>query len=225
MDVPTIDITARDADLRLDEYRRALKTRLATPEDKRAMLLYAAAKRGRKLIDLARVFRECPVDDRGRPAVAVARADWRWCYWNADDSSAVKYYFHPNQSWANPRAKNTPTQITLPGNPVLRNKDHQPNFGRRWKCVVPQVPPQHRPTRKVTGWGAPGADGVALFDERQVEVPLAGYHLLFEAHWSDVPVDPYLLRHVAGTVYSIVAEWDLTPVEVAVLAGRLTEVS
>lgn len=66
-------------------------------------------------------------------------------------------------------------------------------------ALVPLIPPRFRP---------PSA--------------LAGYHLLWEAEWlKAVPVDPMLLKHLGGAIYAVLAQWDLTPLERAVLAGRL----
>lgn len=45
-----------------------------------------------------------------------------------------------------------------------------------------------------------------------------------EAQWRPVPpVDPFLLKHLGGTLYVVLAQWDLTPLEQAVLAGRLEQ--
>ena len=50
---------------------------------------------------------------------------------------------------------------------------------------------------------------------------------LFEVEaWADSPIraqpdrDPYLLRHVAGDLYAVIYEWDLSDLERAVMAGR-----
>lgn len=48
---------------------------------------------------------------------------------------------------------------------------------------------------------------------------LSNFHILWEADWKAAPVDPYLLRHIAGTLYAVVAEWDLTATERAVLGA------
>jgi hypothetical protein len=61
-------------------------------------------------------------------------------------------------------------------------------------AVVPTIPPEHRPTRS-----------------------LAGYQILFEPVWEDVPHDPFLTRHLYGSLFVIVAEWDLTEVEQMIL--------
>jgi hypothetical protein len=51
---------------------------------------------------------------------------------------------------------------------------------------------------------------------------LANYHILWEAEWTKrYPVDPYLLRRLGGDAWLVVAAWDLTDVERAVMSSRL----
>jgi hypothetical protein len=64
-------------------------------------------------------------------------------------------------------------------------------------AVVPIVPPQYRPKFK-----------------------LSNYHILWEADWKRVPVDPILLKHLSRSLYAVLASWDLTEIERAVLRGR-----
>lgn len=49
---------------------------------------------------------------------------------------------------------------------------------------------------------------------------LGRYFVLFEAEWESVTKDPLLLWPCGGSLYIVVAAWDLTPVEQAVLRGR-----
>lgn len=50
---------------------------------------------------------------------------------------------------------------------------------------------------------------------------LQNYHILWEADWKEVPIDPMLLRRIGnGDLWIVCAAWDLTEVERAVLAGR-----
>jgi hypothetical protein len=65
------------------------------------------------------------------------------------------------------------------------------------QSVVPPVPPAYRPTFK-----------------------LSNYHILWEPEWESVPSDPILLRHLSGMLYAVLAQWDLTELERAVLMGR-----
>ena len=50
---------------------------------------------------------------------------------------------------------------------------------------------------------------------------LGEFFILFEAEWDKhAPPDPLLLKHIGGHMYSVLAQWDLTDVEKAVLEGR-----
>lgn len=69
-----------------------------------------------------------------------------------------------------------------------------------WSALTPPVPPRYRPER------------------------LSGYHVLFEVDdWQLEPrppgADPALLKHVGGDLWAVVATWDLTALESAVLGG------
>jgi hypothetical protein len=70
----------------------------------------------------------------------------------------------------------------------------------RWKtgrAVVPPVPPRFRPEN------------------------LGDYHTLWEAEWLPAaPEDPLLLKQIGTTMFVVVAQWDLTELERAVLEGR-----
>lgn len=66
---------------------------------------------------------------------------------------------------------------------------------RRCRAVVPTIPPLLRPAHPDRYW------------------------ILWEAEWETVPGDPFLLRRLGCGLYMIVAQWDLTPLEQAVLAN------
>ena len=50
---------------------------------------------------------------------------------------------------------------------------------------------------------------------------LEKYHVLWEADWNQYPTDPYLLRRFGADAWVVVAAWDLTDVERAVMSNRL----
>ena len=69
---------------------------------------------------------------------------------------------------------------------------------RQWagEAVVPLIPVHLRPKRG-----------------------LQNYHVLWEAEWTKrYPVDPFLLRRFGGDAWLVVAAWDLTDVERAVMS-------
>lgn len=51
---------------------------------------------------------------------------------------------------------------------------------------------------------------------------LSNYHILWEADWKAIPKDPYLLRRIGGDLWLVVAAWDLTDVERAAMATRVS---
>lgn len=51
----------------------------------------------------------------------------------------------------------------------------------------------------------------------QPDAKITNYHILFEPRWEDVPADPMLLKHLGGSLYVVLACWDETPLENAVL--------
>lgn len=68
---------------------------------------------------------------------------------------------------------------------------------RDHRAIVPTIPPPFRPQHK-----------------------LSGYHILWEAEWNlTAPADPALLKHLGGDLYAVLAVWDLTELEQAVLGG------
>lgn len=69
-----------------------------------------------------------------------------------------------------------------------------PNLTTGVRAMVPYIPPSIRPEN------------------------LKAYHILWEAVWEPAaPHDPLLLRHLRGSLYAVLAEWDLTPLERAVM--------
>jgi hypothetical protein len=82
---------------------------------------------------------------------------------------------------------------------------------------------------QLSTWGTPYRDGI------QTSVPiipprftpqtgLHNYHVLWEVEKWDVvtpPKDPLLLKRVSPNVFGVLAAWDLTDVERAVLRGRI----
>ncbi len=90
----------------------------------------------------------------------------------------------------NSRAAEWHFEIKWPGRPVKARS--------RLAALLPRIPPQHRP---------PGGD-------------LGKYHILWEADWSSIPRDPYLLKRIGKDAWVVLAAWDLTDVELSVLRAH-----
>lgn len=195
MNVQSITMDPEEAAAQLEGYVKMLRRRAdAEYEQVKGGLEQLAA--GHALLDLGDTIRNAPVDSKGRPRLAIARSDRR---------QVMAYGWGTNVDfitrWRGPGSESPTTRIRVdvgrPTNPMPSGY-----------ALVPLVPP---PGLRLAG----GFTG------------LRKHFTLFEVEaWSDAPRlaqpdrDPYLLRHVAGELYAVIYEWDLTELERAVMAGR-----
>jgi len=199
MNVPTIQMPKKDALKKLAGYRHQLHLR-ADAEYEAAAKGYAALAKGAVLLDLAEVFAECPRDHKERPMLAIARADRRQVQFNW--SGPGTYVFDTTGRWS---GRGHRMLIVRVPSGAPRDRQRQPNdWEGRGHALVPMVPADVRPRHA-----------------------LNKCHVLWEVpEWADnrigaVPHDPYLLQHLAGSLWVVLAEWDLTPLEQAITRGRI----
>jgi hypothetical protein len=191
----TIEVTEEEATAKLAEYEEALKHERSA-EDEAIAQAYRAAKRGLPVVRLtAAVAGGGFFDGTGLPRIAIARADVEQCFvhWSGDDL----IYAVDNRWSTNQGALVGAHSIRVPMRdvavPTLRN-------WRYGQAPVPLVPPRHRPKR----------------------YRLHRCHVLWEVDaWNQIPArDPALMRHIRGDLWAVLAVWDLTELERAVLGQR-----
>lgn len=210
MNVATISApnyqTRQQAAAKERAYRRSLermgRTRPERPEYERCAALYKALAAGQIVLDAYQAIRAAPTDYKGRPLLALARADRRQVRCDRERRS-ISFDASPrfNSPWHNdPRydalVENVPNAPPLaPGVPWSQGF-----------ALVPLVPPDVRPKRG----------------------QLRQWHILWEVEaWSDTALgaqpdrDPYLLRRLVGGLFVVVAEWDLTDVEQLAMRARV----
>lgn len=198
MNVAEMTVDPHVAREKLRAYR-ARKHKDAEQEYRAAEKLFEAAAGGQRLIVAGDAIRHSPFDTQGRPRLAIARADrkqvalYRWRDRLTFDSRVNhSAYDHWNHLQLTHAYQSMPDHIADPDRPW--------NY-KRWFATVPMVPADVRPE---TG-------------------QLRQWHILWEVDaWHDKPIidpprDPYLLEHVAGDVFAVIAEWDLTPLEQAAM--------
>ncbi len=210
MEVATVKMPPEEARRKLRACRQQLHKR-ADEEYEALEKGYAALAKGTPLIDVELALRDCAVDEKCRPRLAIARADrkqvrvqWgastHWCSFH----SSTDYRF--DARW--------PTLTTSFNLGRMHGHKEAASWrgdDRLYPCsidgyaLVPMVPPDIRPN---------GA--------------LRRYHILWEVeqwaerrHRTEPDRDPYLLEHLGGSLYRVVAEWDLTDLERAVMRGRV----
>lgn len=193
MDLATITMPRNEARAKFLEYRRAVRDR-HDAEDEAIMRGYKALAAGSQLVELAATIRAGGVDEQHRPRLAVARADAEFCWMTRSRTGAVEFSTREQWDWRHRREVRRFPSGTLPEiSPAVPWSSWD-----RHMAMVPPVPPGLRPKHS-----------------------LAGYTVLWEAEWTRVaPKDPALLKHIGGDLYAVVAIWDLTDLERAVLARR-----
>jgi hypothetical protein len=164
----------------------------STPVDLEIQRTYQLISQGRVVIQALAEIAKAGVGDDHLPKLAIVRANARTCFVNLRHDGGARFTV---KRW--PRDHETRTYVDLPSG------SFPPPQRQRFSAAEAQVPliPIHlRPQRG-----------------------LANYHILFEAEWTPIPPkDPLLLRRVGqADLWLVLAAWDLTEIERAVLAGRI----
>ncbi|MEA2702111.1 MAG: hypothetical protein QOD63_56 [Actinomycetota bacterium] len=195
MDLNTITMERPKARQAFLEYRKAVREG-GSGEDEKIMRGYRELARGSQLISLPETIAAGGVDHQGLPRLAVMQADKPWCFVRRTTGGAV--HFAP-QSWPGGSARKGIYRFS-DGTLAPDLVTDRTFWSWSLRAMVPPIPPALRPPFK-----------------------LSNYAILWEATWEKVPRppgDPALLRHIGGDLYAVLAIWDLTDLERAVLAGR-----
>lgn len=196
MDLSTL-ISPEEATERLRHYQAQIAAE-RTPEDDAIRAGYRAAARGLPVISLpAAVHAGGYFDRTGLPRLAIARADAETCWLRCDVRDDEWRWEYTDIEWTRGRVDVGRHRV------VVRTSGPGPgSFTKPWRTrtLVPSIPPEHRPNRS----------------------RLWRFHVLWEVErWTLVaPTDPALVRHIRGDLWAVVATWDLTPLERAVLTAR-----
>lgn len=204
MDVATITMPKEVAREKLKAYRQATH-KDAEEQYRQCAEGYKALAAGTPLINIDDAFRSVALDEKGRPKLAIARADRAQVKFTWGDSTEATFdtqFNHP----AHVRAASFWRRVNMGRFHEFWNRD------RTWRvqvsgfAIVPMVPADVRPPCG----------------------KLADLFILWEVdQWADseigakAPVDPMLLKHIGGSLYAVLAEWDLTPLERAILEGSM----
>jgi hypothetical protein len=192
MNIEMVEMSRGAARVAFLEYREAVQSCRGTKQDEILMRGYRAIAQGKALIDVNLVIPRAGFWTNTLPRLAIMRADRPMCFVRRETWSIT--YDSTGNFWRNRYARDT-RFLLRSGVPYQGTGTHVRRDGH---ARVPTIPPRLRP-----------------------KVGLANFHILWETDWRQPPPDPLLLKHVAGTFYAVVAQWDLTPLEAAVMRGEL----
>lgn len=194
MNVATIVMHPAEAREKLDEYRAGLKRRQHV-EWEQAAIAYAAMAKGHPVLVLSAVIANAPRDGKGRPKLAIARADQTQVKYEARHD--VESFDAQFNRWRGRKPRDT--HIVVP------RSQHTPSSvtGVTGFALVPMVPPDARKNHALD-------THCILWEVEQ---------------WADRAIgtqadrDPYLLRRLSPDLFAVIEEWELTDIERAIMAG------
>jgi len=187
MNVETITMPNKQAYEAFREYREAFRKH-GQERDAALMRGYRALAKGLQVIDLASVMKAAGLDEQRHPRLAIGRADGETVWLRRESNGSASFHMDNRMNWQASRR-----YVRLPPGTFTWN------HAELWrlplaKATMPLIPPRYRPVHA-----------------------LSNYHILWEADWEDAPRDPMLLRRLSGMLFAVLAVWDLTGLERAVL--------
>jgi len=157
--------------------------------------VYKNISEGKPIIDLYDVFIKTNTDENGFPKLAIARADRKKIY--LTKMGNFQHRQLSKNSWGSLRWSSQ-MDFSVPRN-TFTNLIKMPE-NKRYSTKVPIIPVEHYP-----------------------EEPLNKLFILWEVEsWEEeeiLPIDPLLLKRLTKNLFVIIAEWDLSPLEQAIMKG------
>jgi len=190
MNIQTITMPRKEAHEAFREYREAFR-RDGQARDAALMRGYKALAKGRQVIDLGDVMKVAGVDELQRPRLAICRADATRCRLEAWQDGALRFWMDREGGGHESRRF-----VAVPAGTFSWPTNTDVRWAlRKFFAIVPMIPPRYRPVSA-----------------------LSNFHVLWEATWqTEPPKDPMLLRRLDGMLFAVLAVWDLSELERAVL--------
>ncbi len=201
--------------LAIDKYKAAELYRkyqthkhYETDIDREIKRAYREIAKGGVVIQAIDAIKRAGLNEQGLPKLALARATATHCFIERKrDGGMTMRDTNPNRSLR--RGSRAGKEIRKYSAasfdfPPTSFPIYDPQHGHRvnqtnHKAIIPMIPIHLRPKRGIEN-----------------------YHILWEADWEAIPVDPYLLRRLGmGDLWLICAAWDLTEVERAAMSSRV----
>lgn len=212
MQVEELSLPRRQAEKEFNALKEAFKrnAKLRKEEVRKDLLaVYGHLRHGKKIIDVPESFKKAGLNKDGDPRLAICRADGKQCFClKMEDCSAIfsmkrldRWNRTPRKTYADLRLPSETFQW-LPKDSALPVSMYNIK-NQVVQCLVPIIP--------------------AKILVKEVRASLRNYHVLWEVEeWKQVPPkDPILLKRLTPNLFGVLATWDLTPLERAIIRGRI----
>lgn len=199
------DLTQEQAKEKWQEYCGIIKTH-PTDHAKTLKAAYHALSKGHQVIDIYEAFKLAGKYDNDMPKLAISRAHETKVVFERRDKGAGGFWGKSNYRNVQYPQVAIPKGIFSDWDLSLWPKGHWNDSIRTVETIVPTIPAKFYPAGK-----------------------LERYFILWEVErdgWDPVPEppgDPFLLRRISGNLFVVLAVWDLTDLEKAVIRGAILE--
>lgn len=185
------------------KYKEAIKDRKEKQyEDIKKV--YLALSKGNKVIDIFDAFKRTGVNKDGEPKLSICRADYKTVLFEKESLGGGVFFGSGKEKWLK-ESISVPSG-TFPNWEMKKDEHGNPKTGwwdiirQKIETGVPIIPAHLLPNGK-----------------------LENYHVLWEVKDWHEPIppkrDPFLLKRISSNLFSVLAEWDVTDIERAVLRG------
>lgn len=198
MDITTFAMRKKKAHTLWKEYVAAVKHNKKDEYLKDMKAVYNQLKSGKKLVDIQTVFERGGINDQNQPKLAIALGSSKQCFCRYTQQGRIMFS-HKSFGW------DSREDVIIRGMPKLPDSMFTANqrweLHKDWQCPVPMIPASVRPPKK----------------------DMKHYYVLWEVdQWKPIPPrDPFLLRRITPNMFVVVAAWNLTELERAVMKGRV----
>jgi len=198
-DTPTITIPKEQAKSLYQDYLEVVKTRKEKYLKELKQVYYHLSK-GKKVLDIYEVFKKSGVNKDGEPKLAIALANEKRVEFEKRELGSGRFITGTGKFW-----------VELPTGTF-------PKWKRKWSTDNWQGKRRLQVVRPRISTKVPVVPAHLL-----PEGSLENYYILWEvSDWKPMPVykDPFLLKRINANAFVVLAEWDLTKVEQAIIRGR-----
>ena len=203
MEIEQLTVSKKKAQDEFQALKQAFKTNRKLKSQQLYLdfqKVYGHLQHGGKVIELSESFKKAGLNKDGDPKLAIVRADSKIVVCGEHSDGSATYYhdrqtFDIIQKWW--KLQGDKHDIDLP-----QDTFQFPN-PRRKTTPVPIIPPK-----------------ILI---KEVKLLLRNYHIIWEVEaWKPIPPrDPILVRRLTGNLFGVLATWNLTKLERAIIRGRL----
>lgn len=166
--------------------------------------VYGHMHHGGKVIDIYSIFNTDQLKENGDLKIAICRADAKKCYLYKDKDGSAVFSDRPFTTWR-PTPRTTYKDIGIPiGSITWKLEKWHRVINEKQSTIVPIVPPH--------------------ILVKELKRSLGAYCILWEVeNWqNEPPRDPILLKKLTTNLYGVLATWDLTELERAIIKAHIT---